>query len=58
MRRPRALLTSARLIPVLVALSGCNLTLPAGATDQSREISSLYRVVFVIAVAIFLLVEG
>ena len=45
-------------LAALPGLAGCGLTLPPGATDQSREISSLYQVVFVIAVAIFLLVEG
>ncbi len=45
-------------LAALPGLAGCGLTLPLGATDQSREISSLYKVIFVIAVAIFLLVEG
>lgn len=49
---------TAALIPVLTGLSGCSLSLPAGVTDQSREIASLYEVMFVVGVAIFLLVEG
>lgn len=58
MRSPRGHLRSAGLVAMLTTLSGCSLTLPAGATDQSREISSLYGMVFIIAVAIFLFVEG
>lgn len=57
MRRPSRSLTILALL-ALPGLAGCQLTLPAGVTDQSREISALYGVIFVVAVAIFLLVEG
>ena len=57
LRRHRRFVGLIAMIMVLSA-AGCSLTLPPGVTDQSREISSLYGVIFVIAVAIFLFVEG
>lgn len=50
-----------RLMPLLVlatGVGGCSLVLPPGPSDDSREISSLYTLFFVVAVAIFLFVEG
>ena len=61
-RRTVASMRHRRHLPILlvfaVAVSGCGLILPPGASDQSRDISSLYSVFFVVAVAVFLFVEG
>lgn len=43
---------------VFVTGAGSSLYPPAPATDQAREISALYDIVFAIAVAIFVAVEG
>jgi cytochrome c oxidase subunit II len=52
-RWPRVALV---LLPALaVLIGGCT---PAAVTSQGREIEDLYNIVFAVAVAIFLLVEG
>jgi len=56
-RSPTRRLLAPALVGVL-AVAGCSLTLPPGVTDQSRDISALYRLMFVIAVVIFVVVEG